>query len=108
MKMKLLDMFIKEYLLILKGLENKQPIENNRIMVDKSHFRELLERYNYIGFNQKTKLYKKLGFILHDNKSYTLPCKDKELNKTVRKVVFDYDVYTTIKYLNDTELDLEN
>jgi len=104
--MKLLDIFIKEYLSIIAVLTDTEPIENNRIIIDKSHFKELLEKYRYIDFRQKTKIYKSLGLIIHDKNNYTLPCKDSELKKTVRKVVFNYDAYVTIKNLYETEINL--
>ena len=100
--MKLLDLVIKEFLAIVEILEQDYPIENNRIIIDKEEFKKLLEKYAYITFKQKSKAYKTLNFIIHDKNNYTLPCKDKETNKTVRKVVINYDTYITIKYLYGT------
>ena len=100
--MKLLDLVIKEYLAIVGSLTDTEPIENNRIIVDRLYFKEALEKYGYMSFRQKTKVYKALNLIIHDKNNYTMPCKDTELGKTVRKVVFNYDTYSTIKNLYET------
>ena len=102
--MNLLDLIIKEYLTIVERLTDTQTIENNRIIIDKEYFRELLEKYGYIKFSEKAKVYKSLGLIIHDKNNYTLPCKDIELGKTVRKVVFNYDTYIIIKNLYETNI----
>jgi len=104
--MTLLHIFIEEYLKIMGTLIENEPIENNRIVIDKSYFKDLLEKYRYLEFSQKTKAYKKMGFIIHDKNNYTLPCKDADLNKTVRKVVFDYETYLIYKYFYETELNI--
>jgi len=100
--MKLLDLVVKEYIAIVETLEADHPIENDRIIVDREHFKELLEKYAYMTFSKKTKIYKDLNFIIHDNNNYTMPYKDKELKKTVRKVIINYRAYSTIKHLYDT------
>lgn len=104
--MRILDVLIKEYVSIVDSLVSTESIENNRIVIDRLYFKELLEKYRYMEFNQKTKFYKILRFIIHDKNNYTLPYKDSELKKTVRRVVFDYDVYIAIKYLYETDLNL--
>lgn len=68
-------------------------------MIGRDLFKNTLQRYGYMSFREKTKVYKDLNFILHDENNYTLPVKDKVLNKTVRKVVFNYTTYLTIKNL---------
>ena len=100
-KMKLFNMIIKEYLSIVGSLEETQPIENNRIVIDRLYFKELLEKYHYMSFKQKTKIYKDLNLIIHDQNNYTMPYKDTELKKTVRKVIFNYSTYQTVKQLCD-------
>jgi hypothetical protein len=105
--MKLLDLVVKEYLSIVNAvLEKGEPIENNRIVIDKEYFKELLEKYHYMKFNQKTKIYKDLNLIIHDKNNYTMPVKDTELKRTVRKVVLNYNSYTTIKNLYESDINL--
>ena len=104
--MRLLDLVIKEYLSIINSLIDTEGVEKNRIIIDKLRFKELLEKYKYIEFRQKTKIYKNLGLIIHDENNYTLPCKDVEQKKTVRKFVFNYDTYLTVKNLYETEINL--
>ena len=104
--MRILDVLIKEYVSIVDSLISTESVENNRLVIDRLKFKELLEKYRYMEFNSKTKFYKILGFIIHDKNNYTLPYKDSELKKTVRRVVFDYDVYIAIKYLYETDLNL--
>jgi len=104
--MTLLDLVIKEYISIFEVLIESEAIENNRIVIDKGYFKELLEKYHYMKFNDKTQIYKTLNFIIHDKNNYTLPCKDTETKKTVRKVVLNYSAYRTIKKLLETDVTL--
>lgn len=97
--MRLLELVIREYLSIVDTLLESEDIRNDRIIIDKELFKSLLEKYNYMKFRDKTRIYKNLGFIIHDKNNYTLPCKDLEKNKTARKVVINYTTYETIKYL---------
>lgn len=97
--MKLYELITKEFLSIVEALEVNQDIENNRIVIEKEHFRNLLEKYSYMGFKEKTSVYKNLNFIIHDKNNYTIPCRDKESGKTVRKVVINYKTYLTLKDL---------
>ena len=100
--MRLIDLIIKEYLSIVEMLEMDNHVENDRIVIDREHFKELLEKYQYVTFRQKTKVYKDLNFIIHDNNNYTMPHKDRELKKTVRKVIINYRTYQTIKHIYET------
>lgn len=104
--MKLLELVIREYISIVRLLEQDNAIENERIVIDKEDFKALLEKYGYASFSAKTRAYKNLNFIIHDKNNYTMPCKDPMLNKTVRKVVINYNTYQTIKDLYDTEVKL--
>jgi hypothetical protein len=104
--MTLFDLVIKEYVSIVETLLEGESIENNRIIIDKGYFKVLLEKYHYMKFDQKTKIYKALNFIIHDKNNYTLPCKDVETKKTVRKVVFNYNAYLTVKELLETQATL--
>ena len=104
--MRLLDLVVEEYLSIMSVLEDGEPIENDRIVIEKEHFKALLEKYNYMKFKDKCKIYKDLNLILHDKNNYTLPCKDKNIKRTVRKVVFNYNAYITLKHLYEKEINL--
>ena len=104
--MRLLDLVVNEYVSIVETLLEGESVENNRIIIDKGYFKVLLEKYHYMKFDQKTKIYKALNFIFHDKNNYTLPCKDAETKKTVRKVVFNYNAYLTVKKLLETEATL--
>ena len=104
--MKLLDLLIKEYVSILDSLLETESVENNRIIINKEYFKQILEKYHYMKFNDKTQIYKTLNFIIHDKNNYTLPCKDTETKKTVRKVVLNYSAYRTIKKLLETDVTL--
>lgn len=95
--MSLLEFLLKEYLSIVAKLEETEPIKNDRIVIDRDYFKNLLEKYPYITFKDKTTVYKDLNFIIHDKNNYTMPCKDKETKKTVRKVVINYKTYLTVK-----------
>jgi len=105
MILKLLEFVTKEYISIVGNLEENEPIENNRLVIDREHFKKLLEKYGYMKFKDKIKVYKDLNFIIHDKNNYTMPCRDSELKKTVRKVILNYNTYTTIKYLYENDVD---
>lgn len=102
--MTLLEMVVKEYLSIVGLLEQNEPIQNNRIIIDRQYFRDLLEKYGYLSFREKTRYYKALNFIIHDKNNYTLPCKDKVTKKTARMVVVNYSTYLLLKQLLNTEM----
>jgi len=102
--MRLLDMIIKEYISIVELLEIQKEVENDRIIIEREDFRGLLERYAYATFSTKTRVYKALNFIIHDKNNYTMPHKDKERGKTVRKVIINYKTYKTLKHLYSTIL----
>lgn len=102
--MRLFELVIQEYLSIINSLEDSEDIENSRIIIEREHFKTLLEKYNYIKFKDKTKIYKDLNFIIHDKNNYTMPVKDKNLNRTVRKIVFNYDTYLTVKKLYENDI----
>lgn len=102
--MKLYELITKEYILMVESLELKEDVENNRILIDKEHFRKLLEKYAYMSFREKVKIYKDLNFIIHDKNNYTLPCRDLNTKKTVRKVVINYNTYTTLKTILEKEV----
>lgn len=102
--MKLFEIVIQEYLSIIELLEENESVENNRIIIDREYFKDLLENYNYMKFKDKTKIYKDLNFIMHDKNNYTLPVRDDNLNKTVRKVVFNYATYLTVRKLYEKEI----
>ena len=95
--MSLLEFLLKEYLSIVAKLEATEIVENNRIVIDRDYFRNLLEKYPYITFRDKTKVYKALNLNIHDKNNYTMPCKVKGTRKTVRKVVINYKTYLIIK-----------
>jgi len=95
----LLELITKEFISIVEGLKDTETVENNRIVIDREYFKTLLEKYQYMKFKDKTKIYKDLNFIIHDKNNYTMPYKDKDTNKTVRKVIINYSTYETIKYL---------
>ena len=104
--MKLLDLIIKEYIAIVGTLAEDNPVENGRIIVEREDFKKMLEQYAYIPFAAKTKAYKALNFIIHDSNNYTMPWKDTQLKKTVRKVIINYNTYLVIKHLYETDLNL--
>jgi len=97
--MKLIDVIIKEFLHIVKKLETSESVINDRIIIEKEYFKKLLEKYDYMSFQEKTKVYKSLNFLIHDKNNYTLPCKDHKLKKTVRKVAINYSTYEIVKKL---------
>jgi len=100
--MKLLNLVIDEYITIVEYLLETEEVNGNRIIIDRDIFKGLLEKYPYLKFNQKTKIYKQLNFIIHEKNNYTMPCKDKTTGKVKRKVVINYETYNTIKYLQET------
>jgi len=103
----MLNIIAQEYIAIIEALEEEgHEVENNRIVINREEFREMLERYAFATFSYKTKVYKDLNFIIHDNESYTMPYKDKELKKTVRKVIINYKAYRTVKRLYNTDISL--
>ena len=102
--MRLLDLVFREYVSIVETLAESESVENNRIIIDRDYFRELLEKYHYMKFNEKTKIYKALGFIIHDKNNYTMPCKCMETKKTTRRVVFNYSTYLVVKQLLETDV----
>lgn len=104
--MRLLDLIIQEYITIVELLEQENPVENERIIIDREEFKQLLEKYGYLNFTQKTRAYEDLNFIIHDKNNYTLPCKNHTLKKTVRRVVINYRAYQTIKHLYNTDVEL--
>lgn len=97
--MKLLELIFKEYLSIIGRLEKEKKPVNDRIIIDKERFLKMLEAYPYLPVNHKIKIYKGFNFIVHDDKSYTLPV--KENGKTVRKVVFNYKTYLLLNEIYD-------
>lgn len=102
--MKLLEIVIKEYISIVATLEEKEPIENNRIIINREYFQTILEKYKYLKFKEKTKIYKDLNLIIHDKNNYTMPYKDTTTKKTVRKVIINYNAYITLKKLCETDI----
>jgi len=104
--MKLLDLIIKEYIAIVELLIQDKPIENNRIIVEREDFKRMLEQYGYITFSAKTKAYKALNLIIHDQNNYTMPYKDRKLGRTVRKVIINHNTYQEIKHLYETNLNI--
>lgn len=89
----------------MSGLEETDPIENERIIIERERFKLMLEKYRFMQFKDKTQIYKNLNFVIHDKNNYTMPCKDKRLNKTVRQVVLNYNTYLTVKRLYETNID---
>lgn len=102
--MKLLDLLIKEYISLVSKLEENEPIENNRIVIEREQFKALLEKYKYMTFKEKTAVYKDLNFIVHDKNNYTMPVKEESTKRTVRKVVINYKTYTNVKKLFETKI----
>ena len=104
--MELLDLVVREYIAIVETLAQDKPIENNRIIVDREEFKKMLEQYAYMTFSAKTKAYKALNFIIHDENNYTMPYKDRAIKKTVRKVIINYKTYQAIKHLFETTVNV--
>lgn len=103
--MRLLEILTKEFINIVEYLTEIKPVESNRIIIEREEFKELLEKYHYMKFKDKTKIYKQLHFIIHDKNNYTMPCKNSETKKTERKVIINYDTYLTMKQLYNTVID---
>lgn len=96
----MLELVAKEYLSIVETLTETEAIVNGHIIIDKERFKSLLEKYQYMKFKDKVKIYKNLNFIIHDKNNYTLPVRGDE--KTVRKVVINYNAYVTLRQLYET------
>ena len=75
---KLLETIVKEFVTIVELLEQYKPIENDRLIIEREEFKNLLEKYAYMN--------------------YTMPCKTQD-KKTARKVVINYQTYLVIKEL---------
>jgi len=105
-QLNMLDLIVREYIAIVEKLEHKNEVEKERIVIEREDFKNMLERYAFATFKYKTIVYKDLNFIIHDNESYTMPYKDKELKKTVRKVIINYRAYLTIKRLYNIPVNL--
>ena len=102
--MNMLNLIIEEYISIVKILEDSNSVENDRIIIEREEFKNLLEKYAYMTFAKKTKIYKALNFIIHDKNNYTMPYKDSEQKKTVRKVIINYATYTIVKEVYNTNV----
>ena len=103
--MRLLELILEEYLHMVEVLEKKETIKNNRIVIDREYFKKLLEKYPYITFKNKTKIYKGLNLIIHDKNNYTMPYKDPILKKTVRKVIINYATYQLVKHYYERQVE---
>jgi len=95
--MTLLEDVLNEYMTFVEIFKHKYGMEKDRIMIDREEFKTLLEKYGYLSFRDKTRIYKDLNLIIHDKKSYSISYKDRVLKKTVRKVAINYRTYETIK-----------
>jgi len=104
--MRLLDVVVEEYIAMVEFWEYNNEIENDRIVVEREEFKKALERNAYMTFAAKTRIYKDLSLIIHDKNNYTMPYKDKELKKTVRKVIINFKAYKAIKHLYDTVINI--
>jgi len=100
--MKLIDLVLKEYIAIVEHFEKTETVTNNRIIIDKIIFKNLLEKYGYLKFSEKIKIYKALNFIIHDKKTYTLTVWNN--GKNIRKVALNYYTYQQVKKLYETEI----
>lgn len=98
----LLDLIIKEYISLVDILLITEIVDNNRIILEREHFKNLLEKYKYMNFSDKVKVYKDLNLILHDKNNYTMPCREEK--RTVRKVVINYSTYETVKKLYEANV----
>lgn len=96
---KILEIIAKEFITITEHLAENYDIENNRIIIERNDFKELLQKYDYMNFKQKCKIYKQLNFIIHDKNNYTLPVRTN--TKTERKVVINFETYAILKTLID-------
>ena len=104
--MNMMELIVKEYIAVVEALEQEHEINNDRIVIEREEFKQMLERYPFTTFTHKIKAYKVLNFIIHDNESYTMPYKDKDINKTVRRVIINYKTYKTLKHLYNTAVNL--
>lgn len=102
--MTLLELVIKEYLTIVSNLEDTETVINDRIIIEREYFQNLLMKYQYMSFKDKTKIYKQLNLIIHDKNNYTMPVKDEITKKTVRKIVINYQTYLLVKQLATTNV----
>ena len=100
--MTLLELVIKEYLTIVNNLEDTEAVINDRIIIEREYFQNLLMKYQYMSFKDKTKIYKQLNLIIHDKNNYTMPVKDEISKKTSRKVIINYQTFLLIKRLAET------
>lgn len=98
--MRLLEIVTNEYITIVEYLLQNYDIENNRLILERETFKILLEKYGYMTFKEKCKIYKQLNFITHDKNNYTMPCRID--GKTERKVVLNFDTYLIIEELYNT------
>jgi hypothetical protein len=104
--MTLFYLTIKEYFGIVESLEKKYPPENDRMILDRGLFQQMLERNAYMTFSAKVNSFKAFNFLIHDKQSYTMPYKDPTTKKTVRKVMINYATYKTLKRLYETSVNL--
>lgn len=104
--MTLLEVMIKEYLSIMDYLTKHEPIENERIVLDRETFKQYLAKYAYIPFSQKIRFYKDLNLIIHDKGNYTFPHRDRNTGKIERKVILNYQTYKTIRDGYNREIDI--
>ena len=95
--MKLLDLVVQEFISIIEYVQLKHDVENNRIILERDEFRNIMEKYGYVTFAKKCSIYKQLNLLVHDGNNYTMPCKVK--GKTVRRVVLNYTTYLILKEL---------
>lgn len=101
-----LDLIVKEFISFVDSLLIDYEVENDRIVIDRETFKEVLNRYGFLSFREKTKIYKTLNLIIHDKNNYTMPYLDKETNKTVRKVIINFQAYETLKSLSSKEFNM--
>ena len=102
--MKLQEMIFKEFVSVVEYLAQTIPVENGRLVIEREDFRVLLEKYAYLTFREKVKFYKQLNFVVHDKNNYTMPWKDPATNKTIRKVIINYETFETVKRLVETDV----
>lgn len=105
-KRKLLELIAYEFISIMENLESTEDIEESRIVITKEYFNNLLGKYDYITIQEKRRIYKDLNFIIHDKGNYTMPHRDKETGKIIRKVILNYETYNTIKKLYTKEFNV--
>lgn len=98
--MRLLEIVTNEYITIVEYLLQNYDIENNRLILERETFKILLEKYGYMTFKEKCKIYKQFNFIIHDKNNYTMPIRNA--GKTERKVIINFDTYLMLKELYNT------